>query len=122
MDILYGLFYVSLSNGVGDFRPPSFDANTTVTIKVVIYSVYLLQMLLNNIVLLNFVIALISQVYENVMNSKMKYTYIQRQDLNSEYARTKSFLKDFMYWKSDDEISIATLILINCEEKFEGDE
>ncbi len=60
LDKVYGLFYISFGNSVGDFRAPSFMEDTTLTTKVLIYSVYLVQMILNNIILLNFVIALIS--------------------------------------------------------------
>jgi len=70
MNKLFGLFFVSFGNSVGDFRTPTYDAEkTNPTTKVLIYSMYFFNMVLNCIVLLNFVIALISQVYEQVMDS-----------------------------------------------------
>jgi len=73
----FGLFFVSFGNSVGDYRPPSYDAEkTNVVTKVLIYTMFFFNMVLNNIVLLNFVIALISQVYEQVMDSQTMHIYI----------------------------------------------
>jgi hypothetical protein len=43
------------------------------------------------IVLLNFVIALNSQVYENVMDSKIIHVYTQKQQLNDKTDRFYKF-------------------------------
>ena len=70
MNKFFGLFFVSFLNSVGDFRPPTYDVDKTkLTTKVLIYTMFFFNMVLNTIVLLNFVIALISQVYEQVMDS-----------------------------------------------------
>ena len=73
-------------------------------------------MFLNNVFLLNFVVGLISSVYDDVMDAKMKNTYIQRQELNYEFARTKSFGKEILFWNDDVEMSIDLFILINAED------
>ena len=70
-------------------------------------------------VLLNFVIALISQYYEDVMNSAEMHTYMQRQQLNHEYYVYQEF-KVQMGWTDDD--NIDALLLITGEEADEGSE
>ena len=44
------------------------------------------------VVLLNFVIALISQYYEDVMNSAIMHTYVMRQELNQDYYIFHEFM------------------------------
>ena len=51
------------------------------------YGLWFTNILLSNIVLLNFVIALISQVYEKVMSTQMTHMYEQRQELNNQCDR-----------------------------------
>ena len=65
------------------------------------------------IVLLNFVIALISEVYEKVMDQKMRYEYIQKQELNDECDRFYNFINEFKSFKSRKADGIAQVIVIN---------
>jgi len=44
------------------------------------------------VILLNFVIALISQFYEDVMNRRVMHTYIMYHELNREYYVFNEFL------------------------------
>ena len=53
-------------------------------IVFLVYAIFLASIVFASIILLNFVIALVSQVYENVMNAKQMNIYIQRQQLNDE--------------------------------------
>ena len=62
-----------------------------------VYSYWIMNQFIMLIVLLNFVIALISSVYENVMDAKMIYEYKQKQELNAE---TNRFFKFVNYVKS----------------------
>jgi len=95
-----GLFFVVFGNSIGDFRIPSYDnKNTSATTKSLIFFIYFCNMFLSNIVLLNFVIALISQVYEQVMNSQIMFIYIQRKELNNEWYRFNSIMSGFKCWK-----------------------
>lgn len=52
----------------------------------IIWFVWLLNQLLILIVLLNFLIAVISQSYENVMNKSVQFKYLQRCELIREAA------------------------------------
>lgn len=79
------LFFVAYGNGVGDFKAPTFNLDNPS--NGIIFQTYLLwfcNMVFSNIILLNFVVALVSQVYENVMNSQVIHIYDQRQKLNDE--------------------------------------
>ena len=60
-------------------------------------------------VLLNFVIALISQYYEDVMNSAEMHTYCMRQQLNHEYYVYHEFMVQ-IGWKSDKNIDAIFII------------
>ena len=57
-------------------------------------------------------IALISQYYEDVMNSKVMHTYIMKNDLNQEYNIFNEFMK--MLGLRTDEIMDA-IVLIDGE-------
>jgi len=61
------------------------------------------------VILLNFVIALISQYYEDVMNRRVMHTYKMKHDLNNEYYVFNEFLVK-MGWKTDDKIDAIILI------------
>jgi len=66
---------MSYGNGTGGFVAPTFKNGTDKWIINLSYFIYFLNTALGNIILLNFVIALISAVYEKVMNFKMKHIY-----------------------------------------------
>jgi len=115
MNKFFGLFFISFCNSVGDFRPPSYNVETTnQTTKVLIYLMFLFNVLLNCIILLNFVIALISNVYQEVVDSQLMLKYIQRTELNNEWLRFESIGRDVQFWKGDSGSAIAQVILINC--------
>ena len=39
---VFGYFFISYGNGVGDFRPPTFDENTSTKVVVLMYIVWLI--------------------------------------------------------------------------------
>jgi hypothetical protein len=86
MPTALGYFFLTFENGLGNISPPTVEVwqsnhNQTITATLIIYLIYLTwwcTQLIILIVLLNFVIALISQVYENVMDSKMVHVYTQK--------------------------------------------
>ena len=89
----FGFFLNSFENSIGNINAPSIaDYQTkgktlSPLDKVCIYLIYLfwwLAQIVLLMVLLNFVIALISQYYEDVMNSAEMHTYVMRQQLNHE--------------------------------------
>jgi hypothetical protein len=55
------------------------------------------------------VIALISQYYEDVMNSAVQHTYVMRNDMNYEYYVMNEFLVKIGFRK-DEKIDIVNLI------------
>ena len=58
------------------------------TMIVIILTLYVLLIFLMIIVLLNYLIAVISQTYENVMTTKLHTTYLHKAILNYEYAES----------------------------------
>ena len=42
---VFGYFFISLGNGIGDFRPPTFDKDASSWIVVAMYLSWLLQMI-----------------------------------------------------------------------------
>ena len=73
-------FFISFGNSIGNIVNPSFTAaviaNKYGYVNVfLVYSIWFLSILLQLIIILNFVIALVSQVYENIMNAKVENIY-----------------------------------------------
>jgi len=103
-----GYFFIAFENGIGNIASPSVDdweltAETKFSARMVIYLVYivwLFNQILLLVVLLNFVIALISQVYENVMDCKMVHVYTQKQQLNDEADRFYSVWNKLICFKN----------------------
>ena len=83
-----GFVIVAFENGVGNIAGPTVDhwldksketkGFTEALIVYGIYIVWFLNQFILLIVLLNFVIALISEVYERVMDQRMIYEYQQK--------------------------------------------
>ena len=78
-----GYIIFAFENGIGNISPPELNKwveieKQTLSSKIIVYLVYIVW--LSNqfillIVLLNFVIALISEIYEKVMDQKMYHEY-----------------------------------------------
>lgn len=74
---IIGYFFQAFENGIGNISAPTINflsgpTNNTVLDKIItcmIYSFWMGAQIILLIILLNFVIALISQYYEDVMNS-----------------------------------------------------
>ena len=91
---LWGYLFISFGNGVGDFRAPTYDAESSSDLTVgMIYTSYMIQMVLMNTICLNFVIAVISQEYESVMNQQVMHIYTQKHELNNDASRITSFVE-----------------------------
>jgi len=117
------LFFHILRNSVGDLQLPvyrnwtlqsqedSFKASMMIHMMWFLWFCNLILML---IILLNFLIAVISQTYERVSGSKVSYTYKDKAEMNVECATILKFIYQqgevkmiiFSYdksiWTSDD--------------------
>lgn len=85
-------FFTTFENSLGNISSPNIDfiveSKTKSVDYIVIYMVYLLwwvAQIMLLIILLNFVIALISQYYEDVMNRKVMHSYVMKNSLNHEH-------------------------------------
>jgi hypothetical protein len=60
-----GKFFIAFGNGVGNFRPPTWSkgANPGVNTMILVYVIWFLNMIFMSILLLNYVITLIFEVY-----------------------------------------------------------
>ena len=93
MPLPIGYFLQSFENGIGNISSPTINflkkkKGMTNIDLVVVYNIFFfwfLSQIVLLVILLNFVIALISQYYEDVMNSKIQHIYEMRQELNYEY-------------------------------------
>ena len=93
MNSFVGLYLYNFENSIGNIHMPSIDflkeGSTPTTLDMVciclVYFLWWVAQIVLLMVLLNFVIALISQYYEDVMNSAEMHTYVMRQQLNHEY-------------------------------------
>ena len=74
-------FFQVWDNSVGNIHYPQIDSKTQQTDERIfyIYSVWFLTQFIVLIILLNFIIAVISQSYENVMNSKIVLNFSGKQ-------------------------------------------
>jgi hypothetical protein len=70
-----------------------FHSSSSATLIIyLIYIAWFMNQFILLVVLLNFVIALISEVYERVMDQRMIHEYRQKQQLNDECDRFLEFL------------------------------
>lgn len=112
IDVYTQIFIQTWQNSIGNINPPSTtywenhqtskDEATAACANVAIYTIYLfwfLNQFLILIVLINFLIAVISQSYENVMDTAVIIKYSQRCDLNSQisiiYEHSKILRKNY---------------------------
>lgn len=56
-----------------------------------IWMIWFLNLFLNCIILLNFLIAIVSQSYDNVLTNSMNYMYVHKAELNIEAFRFFNF-------------------------------
>ena len=89
----FGYFFQTFENGIGNISAPTISYlsgvhnNTPLdtVITSMIYGFWWFSQVMLLIVLLNFVIALISQYYEDVMNRRVMHTYVMKMYLNHEH-------------------------------------
>jgi ABC-type multidrug transport system fused ATPase/permease subunit len=123
----------AFENGIGNINPPTveewyFEEKTSITQSVLIYLIYIFWIMsqyIMLIVLLNFVIALLSGVYEQVMDYKMIYEFKQKGQLNAEADRFFDFIRAVKSCGQEQE-TVDQVLLINCmseeveQEEWEG--
>jgi len=89
--ISIGYFLVAFENSLGNINPPSMgflidgaepDQFLGKFKVLLIYFCWFVAQIVLMIILLNFVIALISQYYEDVMNRKVMHTYSMKHEMN----------------------------------------
>lgn len=89
-----------------------------------IYFFWFLGQIVLLIVFLNFVIALISQHYESVMDNSIQHTYVMMQELNNEFDMFFEFFSKHNLLKKKGYL-IDTILLIDAtsrerDEEWEG--
>ena len=97
--LAFGYFLQTFENGIGNINAPTISYLNSVNhetlldkiITFLIYIAWFIAQIILLIVLLNFVIALISQYYEDVMNQQVMHTYCMRMTLNHEYNVVHQF-------------------------------
>ena len=61
-----------------------------------IWLIWFLNLFMNLIILLNFLIAIISQSYDRVISNRLTYQYKHKSELNCERLQMLDFLKPFL--------------------------
>jgi len=120
----WGYFFLIWENSIGNINPPTYafwtdrlnskgnlkledyQEHGTYLIIYIIWFMWLANQILILIVLLNFLIAVISQSYENVMNSSVQFKYKQRCELIRESAILNDTLSSFYSTFSDYQIFV----------------
>ena len=93
LDWASSIFLYTFRNSMGDFLAPNYDDYITIgditddelLLVGCIWIAFLSQAIISVIILLNFLIAVISKTYENVLGHKIIYTYIYKAEMNLEY-------------------------------------
>lgn len=87
----------SFRNSIGDLATPNYDQwllrmqsneiSETEEVLVVglVWVLWLLQAMFMIIILLNYLIAVISQAYERVVGQRLVYSYIHKSEINVDY-------------------------------------
>ena len=94
---------MTFRNSIGDLAPPDYSfwldedkVNISSTVKVImiytIWVIWVLKGIIMIIVLLNFLIAVISQTYERVFSMKIICMYTDKAELNLEYFQIRGQL------------------------------
>jgi len=118
ISIALGYFFTTFENSIGNISSPTIDfykpiSKRTLVDKLRIYMIYILwwfAQIVLLIILLNFVIALISQYYEDVMNRKIMHTYVMKNNINGEHYVLKKF-SVLMGWEKEENIDALILII-----------
>ena len=69
------------------------------TIILTIYFIWLLNQVFNLIIFLNYVVAVLSDVYETVMDQQHRFIYSHRQSLNDEFECCLDIVKHLDFWR-----------------------
>jgi len=116
-----GYYFTTFENSIGNINAPTIDfkigITPTILDNITLFAIYFLwwsAQIILLVVLLNFVIALISQYYEDVMNSKVMHTYLMRHQLNHEHYVFNQFMVTIGLRKDE---TIDAMIIIDGEEE-----
>lgn len=100
LDQTIGYMLYSFRNAIGDLTDPNYDrwimrtdageiSETGEILAVgLTWCMWLFQAIFMVIILLNYLIAVISQAYERVVNQRLIYSYIHRSEINLDYFQT----------------------------------
>ena len=92
-----GYFLFGLRNAIGDMKQPYYEnwrtkvKNEQISetdeymVATLIWLIWIFQAMFMVIILLNYLIAVISQAYERSVNQKMVYSYIHKAQINQDY-------------------------------------
>ena len=108
---------------MGEIDGPSYDQlnhdNATDEILIgLLWLVWILNQVFVFIILLNFIIAVISQSFERVMNKSSYIKYHHKALLNREVRLYRSYIPHFMKWFSYKKIE---LMIFTVRRKYEED-
>mmetsp|Transcript_3352 Transcript_3352/g.5063 ORF Transcript_3352/g.5063 Transcript_3352/m.5063 type:complete len:244 (-) Transcript_3352:104-835(-) len=124
INVFMKYFLQSYRNSIGDLATPDYewwlpgeDENKSMTgVKYImvnaVWFVWFANQFVNLIILLNFLIAVISQTYEKVISAQQTHNYLHKSQLNREYYELRSFFG----WTS----KIKALSFTN-DSQFEGE-
>ena len=126
----WGYFLLAFENGIGNISPPTVEvwyskdsqSYSAGLLIFFIYAYWIMSQFILLIVLLNFVIALISGVYESVMDFKIIYEFKQKQELNAESDRFYKFLAYLRSFGKDQEPVDQVFLINGIQEQEDNDE
>jgi hypothetical protein len=81
-------FVVALRESIGDYDTASYSQNTEY--KIIGWIVYLMVMFLGNVIFMNFIIAVVSQSYENCMQRSIAQSFKVKLHMIREYESIMS--------------------------------
>lgn len=102
---IFAYLIYSFRNSIGDLATPNYDSwllqyqegkislisrNSIVTLA---WAIWLFQAIFMVIILLNYLIAVIAQAYERVVNQRVIYSYVHKAEINLDYQQIMKQLK-----------------------------
>jgi hypothetical protein len=83
-----GYFVIALRESIGDYDTASYSKNTDY--KIIGWIIYLMVMFLGNVIFMNFIIAVVSQSYENCMQRSVAQSFKVKLHMIREYESIMS--------------------------------
>lgn len=110
----YNFYMLVWSNSIGNINDPEFSHVKEHWEVVLVWAVWYFNQLFIFIILLNFLIAVIGQSYENVMNNAIEFQYNNKATLNSE---AHQLIKCITYFSPNFIKSYIDVILVTIPEE-----